>query len=48
MKQIRFMAVLLILFLVNGMPVSANEESSPPKVIDEAELLSEAEEAALT
>lgn len=48
MKQIRFMAVLLILFLVNGMPVSANEESSLPKVIDEAELLSEAEEAALT
>ena len=48
MKQIRFMAVLLILFLVNGMPVSANEESSPPKVVDEAELLSEAEEAALT
>ncbi|WP_346903685.1 TPM domain-containing protein, partial [Faecalicatena contorta] len=48
MNKLRFMAVLLCLFLVNVMPVSASGEASPPKVMDEAELLSEAEEAALT
>lgn len=48
MKQLRFMAALLCLFLVNIIPVSANEEVGSPKVIDEAELLSEAEETELT
>lgn len=38
MNKLRFMAVLLCLFLVNVMPVSASGEASPPKVMDEAEL----------
>ena len=48
MKKIRFIAALLCLFLVNVVPVSANEEAGLPKVIDDAELLSDAEEAELT
>lgn len=48
MKKIRFMAALLCLFLVNVIPVSASEEVSLPKVVDNAELLSDAEEAELT
>lgn len=48
MKKIRFIAALLCMFLVNVIPVSANEEAGLPKVIDDAELLSDAEEAELT
>ena len=48
MKKIRFIAALLCLFLVNVIPVSANEEAGQPKVIDEVELLSNEEEAELT
>lgn len=48
MKKIRFIAALLCLFLVNVIPVSANEDAGQPKVIDDAELLSEEEEAGLT
>ena len=48
MKKIRFMAALLCLVLVNVIPVSATEEVSLPKVVDNADLLSDAEETELT
>ena len=48
MKKIRFIAALLCLVLVNVIPVSATEEVSLPKVVDNADLLSDAEETELT
>ena len=48
MKKIRFIASLLCLVLVNVIPVSATEEVSLPKVVDNADLLSDAEETELT
>ena len=48
MKKIRFMAALLCMFLVNVLPVSATEEASLPRVVDNAEILSDAEELELT
>lgn len=48
MKKIRFVTALLCLFLVNVMPVSADDAASPPKVVDHANLLRDTEEAELT
>lgn len=49
MKRIRFFAAALIcLFLVNIIPVSASDVVDLPKVIDNAELLTDEEEAELT
>lgn len=48
MKKIRYMAALLCMFLVNVLPVSATEEASLPRVVDNAEILSDAEESELT
>lgn len=49
MKRIRFFAAALVcLFMVNIMPVTASDEVNLPKVVDNAELLTEEEEAELT
>lgn len=48
MKKIRFIAALLCLLMINITPVFATEVTVPPKVIDEAELMTEAEEQKLS
>lgn len=48
MKKIQFVAAVFCLFLVNVMPVSAYDAASLPKVVDNAGLLTVAEEAELT
>lgn len=49
MKKIRYIAVMVCcLLLMSIMPAAASEEASLPKVIDNAELLTDAEEAELT
>lgn len=49
MKRIRFFAaVLLCMFLVNIIPVSASDEVNLPKVVDNADILTDAEETELT
>lgn len=48
MKKLRFLAAFLCLLLINITPVYASESSTPAKVVDGAELLTEEEENALT
>lgn len=47
MKKIRFIAAFLCLLMINITPVYADDATAPPRVIDEAELMSEAEEQKL-
>lgn len=48
MKKLRFLAAFLCLLMINIIPVNAAEVTTPPKVVDGAELLTEDEENALT